>query len=68
MKSIFVLKIPFSSQCIFAQRYKVTRACSVVAVSVFDSNKFMAFTASEADSDSSLNQFATFVRLLISAE
>jgi hypothetical protein len=43
-------------------------ACSLVAVSVFDSNKFMTFAASEADIEAHLNQFVTFVRLLVTTE
>ena len=45
-KYFFRLGMPFNTQCNFTKRYKVEKACTLVAVSVKDSNKHLKCMAS----------------------
>lgn len=43
VKYFFRLAIPFNLHCHFVKRYKVSKPCTLLAVSVKDSNKYLAY-------------------------
>lgn len=65
-KYIFRLAVPYHEECQFVKRYKVAKPSTIVAISVSDSNKFIAYSQSQVDHDpeAQLSQLVAFIRLL----